>query len=492
MGPHISPIDLAVIAAYLAFMLGVGALVYRRVPDFDDFFLAGRLMTTPILICTLVSTFYGVDVLFGTSELAYEEGVVAWFSYSRPTYLFLIAAAFLLAPRLHGRGFRTLPDVLAHHYGRGTQVVAAAASFVYALPSLGLFGLGHAFSVLFGWEPWVGALVFGGATLVYTLAGGLLADALTDTVQFVMMCVTLGLAVPAVLRQVGGFASVEATLGPAYFEPLGTIPGWLVVVYASTGLVVFVEPSFYQRVFAARSAREVRHALLIGILLWAAYDWSATAGGMLAAAAEQKGLLGPGFHANEALLRVVTFALPAGLTGVFMAGVLACEMSTIDSYCLVAGGNVAYDIYRPLRRPGASPTELLRWTRAGIGLSWGLGFLVAFLFERLLALWVFLATVLTATTLVPVGVALVLQRRLPPAAGFLSATAGLGASVAYYATVWWLGIFRDEVGSFVWTVEIAGAPAELRQEYAMLVSLPLSALGFAAGMLIDRWRRARS
>jgi SSS family solute:Na+ symporter len=371
-------------------------------------------------------------------------------------------------------------------------VVAAAASFVYALPSLGLFGLGHAFSVIFGWEPWVGALLFGGATLAYTLAGGLLADALTDTVQFVMMCVTLGLALPVVMQQVGGFAYVESALGPAYFSPLGTIPVWLAVVYASTGLVVFVEPSFYQRVFAASSARAVRRAILIGILLWAAYDWCATAGGMLAAAAERKGLLAAGFHPNEALLRVVAFALPAGLTGVFMAGVLACEMSTIDSYCLVAGGNVAYDIVRPLWRPRALPDELLRWTRAGIVLSWVLGFAVAFLFARLLALWVFLATVLTATTLVPVGVALALRRPLPPAAGLSAAMSGLAASIAYYAAVSWFGAYRDEIGTFVWTIDLAGRPAELRQEYAMLVSLPLSALGFAAGALADRWKRARS
>jgi len=453
--------------------------VARRHPRLDDFLVAGRAMTTPLLVCTLVSTFYGVDVLFGTSELAYEEGVVAWFTYSRPMYLFLLVAAFLLAGRLRAHGFRTLPDVLAFHYGRPTQVTAALASFVYALPSLGLFGLGRVFHAMFGWEPWIGALLFGGVALVYTLCGGLLADALTDTVQFVMMSVTLAIAVPFALTRVGGFDVLQQSLAPEFFEPLGSLPGWLVFVYASTGLVVLIEPAFYQRIFAARSARDVRNAMLAGIVLWAAYDWCVTVAGMTAAGAVEQGLLAGGFHADEALLRVVLFSLPVGLTGLFLAGVLAAEMSTIDSYCLVAGGNLAWDVVRPLARQELSDATLLRLTRAGIVLSWAIGFAVAFVFERLLSLWVFTSTILTATLLVPVLAGLFWPGRKTALAGLASSVVGLGAVFTYYAVVFWFGSWSEEYATFIWTV----GGFELWQEYAMLVAVPLSLAGFVVGQL---------
>lgn len=472
-------LDLAIVGLYLLFTLAVGFSVYRRQPTFEQFFVAGRTMTTPLLVCTLMSTFYGVDVLFGTSELAYNEGVVAWFSYSRPMYLLLLVAAFMIAPRLHGAGYRTMPDVLAHYYGRPTQVVGACASFVYALPSLGLFGLGHLFSVMFGWEPWAGAIVFGGAALVYTLAGGLMADALTDTIQFVMMCVTLAIAIPLVLIEVGGFAAVEAARGAEYFDPFGTIPGWLVLVYASTSLVVFVEPAFYQRIFAARSAADVRNGLLAGILLWAAYDWCVTAGGMLAAGAVSQGLLPADLHPDQALLEVVMHGLPVGLTGVFLAGVLAAEMSTVDSYCLVAGGNVAYDVYRPVFRPQASDAELVRWTQRGTLLSWVLGFVLAFAFERILALWVFLSTVLTATVFVPLMAGLFWRGRKTPLAGLLSSAAGLASSLIYYLMVYTFGRFDEGFATYIWTL----GGVDLWQEYAMLISIPLSFLGFVLGTM---------
>ncbi|MGH7821863.1 MAG: sodium:solute symporter family protein, partial [Candidatus Binatia bacterium] len=486
MDVEFTVVDAVVIVAYVAGMLAIGAWVGRRHPGLDGYLVAGRGMTTPLLICTLVSTFYGVDVLFGTSELAYEEGVVAWFTYSRPMYLFLLVAAFLLAGRLREHGFRTLPDVLAHHYGRPTQVTGAIASFVYALPSLGLFGLGRLFHALFGWEPWIGAALFGGVALVYTLQGGLLADALTDTIQFVMMALTLAVAVPIVMSRVGGFGVVEETMGAAFFAPLGAIPGWLAFVYASTGLVVLVEPAFYQRIFAARSARDVRNALLAGILLWAAYDWCVTAAGMLAAAAVEKGLLAGGFHSAEALVRVVFWALPVGLAGVFFAGILAAEMSTIDSYCLVAGGNLAYDIYRPLARRPPSEGEMLRLTRFGVLLSWVVGFVIAFLFERLLALWVFTSTLLVATVLVPVLAGLYWKGRVTKLAGLLGCAGGFASAIIYYVVLHSLGAPDEEYGTFIWTFTLGGREFSLWQEYAIFFSLPASAAGFAIGNLTGR------
>jgi SSS family solute:Na+ symporter len=75
----IGVVDWIIIGTYLAGMVAVGVLLAKRHVDFDDFFLAGRSLTTPILITTLISTYYGIDVLFGSSQLGYADGVVAWF-----------------------------------------------------------------------------------------------------------------------------------------------------------------------------------------------------------------------------------------------------------------------------------------------------------------------------------------------------------------------------------------------------------------------------
>lgn len=485
-GPMISWIDIGIIAVYLGFMLAIGYYVARKVPNFDEYFIAGRTMTTPILICTLVSTYYGIDVTFGTSELAFNEGIVAWFGYSRPTYLFFVVAAFLLTRRLRRENYRSLPDVLQRYYGRPAAVFGALASFIYSLPSLGMFGLGVVFHVLFDMDPRIGGAIFGSVALLYTLWGGLWAVAITDTIQFVLLCVTVAMAVPVVMIKLGGFDYLASSLDPAYFNTLGGTPVWLVLVYASTGLTVLVDPAFYQRIFAARTFKHVRNALLIGILLWGSYDWCVTAGGMLAAGAVKAGLLPEGIHPNAALLQIVIYALPVGLTGIFLAGVLSAGMSSIDSYALVAGGNLVYDIYRPVFNPRTTDEQLVRLTKWGVVISGVIGYGVAFYFERLLALWVFMSTILTATVLVPILGGMFWKGRKTPLGGLLACAGGFFTCIIFYVVVHLLGVDNEEFGTKIWTFDAGGAVVSLWQEYAIFISLPVSLIGLMAGNMLGR------
>ena len=385
----ISTIDYVIIALYLSGMVGVGLWFAKKHTDFDDFFLAGRSLTTPLLITTLISTYYGIDVLFGDSQLGFTDGVVAWFGYARPTYAFFLIAAFLLAQRLREENFKSLPDILDKYYGKKTRYVGAVTSFIYSLPALSLYGFGMLSHVILGWKPIVGMLVLGGIALVYTLTGGFWAVVLTDSIQFVMMCVVLAFAFPFAMNLIGGFDSMINTLEPSYFDTMGDLSIWLIVIYASTGLSILVEPTFYQRIFAAKSYKSVRNALIIGIFIWGSYDWMITILAMSAKVGVLKGLLPFDVAPDAALLTIMVAALPAGALGLFIAGVLSTEMSTLDSYCLVAGGNVAYDIYKPALKPDATDTELIKMTRYGILLSWFLGFAMAVSFEQMLGLWVF-------------------------------------------------------------------------------------------------------
>ena len=483
MSEHISPIDLAVVGVYLLMMLGVGYTIYRKAPSFEEFLLAGRTMTTPILICTLASTYYGLDVLFGTSELAYNEGVVAFFGYSELSLGIYLFAAYALSTRLRAARFTSLPEILERHYGTGSGVMGAVASILYSIPALSLFAIGRLCEVMFGIDAPIGALMLGGIALVYTLWGGLWAVAITDTIQFVLMCITLSIAIPILLTELGGFDAITLIAPEGYFAPFGGIPIWLMIAYAATGLSILVDPGYYQRIFAARSPKQAKNAMLISVGIWMAYDWLVTAGGMLARAGVASGAISADIHPNDALLIAVTMALPVGLTGLFLAGVLATAMSTIDSYSLVSGCNMVYDLYRPLRKPNASASELMRLTKYGIVFSWVLGFGMAFVFVRLMALWVFMATLLTSTVLVPIFVALYWKGRKTPVAGLMSCGVGIASVVVYYVGIQLLGTENAVYGSYIWTFSVGQTSISLWQEYALFFSLPMSLLGFLVGNL---------
>ena len=477
----IAPIDFGIIFVYVLMLLGIGYYVYRRETSFEEYLLAGRSMTTPVLICTLASTYYGLDVLFGSSELAFNDGIVAFFGYSLLTLGIYLFAAVSLSKRLRSENFTSLPEILERTYGRSTASFGAVGSLLYALPTTSLFALGRLCEVVFGIDAHYGALLLGGVALGYTLMGGLMAVAITDTVQFVLMCITVAIGVPLLMQEIGGFDTVQAVAPEGYFEPFGGMPVWLMLAYASLSISILVDPGFYQRIFAAKSATQARNAMLGAVFVWTAYDWIVAAGGMLAMAAVAAEILPADTHSNDALLMAVSHALPIGLTGIFLAGVLATAMSTMDSYTLVAGANLSYDLYRPIIKPHATDKELVRATKIGVVLAWVLGYIVAFAFERIMALLVFITTVLTTTVLVAIMASIFYKGRKTALAGLLSCGTGLISVIVFYIGLAQVGDFNDVYGTYIWSFTIAGETFSIWQEYSLFFCLPLSALGFLIG-----------
>lgn len=473
----VHPVDLAIVVVYLAVMIAVGVALAGRFKAYREFFLAGRALTTPILICTLVSSYYGIDALLGDSGDASREGVVVWFAYGRPYTIALLVAALLLARRLRGLDALSLADLLGQRYGRSTQVAAALASFLYALPVVAIMGLAAIAEVTLGIPLWIGACLGSAVSVAYVAMGGAWADVMTDTAHFTIMCLSLALALPFILGAVGGFDGLRATLGEEAFAPLGSAPPLYTIAYALTAVSVLVEPLFYQRMLAARDAASIRNAFLWGVLLWGAYDWATTAVGMAGGAMMASGMLPADTPRDQVLLRLVPLYLPLGVSGLFLGGCLAGAMSTVDSYLLVAAGNLVYDIYRPAARRAVNDRTLIRYTRGAIMVSAVVSAALGLYFERIKEAWAFMATVLTGTLLVPTLAGLFLSARPAPRAGTLSAWGGLAAVVAFYAVLHVWG--TPDLDLETRRLDVAGLT--LLREYALFAALPISALGYLVG-----------
>jgi SSS family solute:Na+ symporter len=485
----VSPLDAfdySIIGAYMVGMVALGWVLSSQIKAFKDYFLASGALTTPLLVCTLVSSYYGVDVTFGTSESGYYYGVVAWFWYSIPYYFFIAFAALVIAPRLRRYGdAMTLSDVLEHHYGMRTRVVGAAACFVYSAPVLAMAGMMTMMEFLGIPTTW-GLIVAIGVCAAYTTMGGLWADCISDTVQFVLMCVSLAIAIPLAIQWVGGWSFIDhLPKDPTSGEGIllthhGGLSGWMLVAWAITGITFLVDPAFYQRVFAASDARSVQRSLMVGIILWASYDWGAMLLGIIARAAVEQGLIAQALPGKQALLTVCMEMLPTGLRGLMIGGIIAAAMSQIDSYALLASGNLVYDIYRPLLDPGASDRRLLVLTRAGVFAVMTASALVSLLFDRMRDTWQFMASVMASVVLVPVLGALFGRPR--PAAGLAGAVAGFVGLVGFYVLLFTQGRLDPHAETFIWRL----GGFELWQDYAVLCALPVSLVGFLLGNLMGR------
>ncbi len=490
MAISLTHLDWAIILLYLAAMLGVGFFFRKKQNTFEDYFLASKGLTLPLLIGTLVSTFYGLDTLFGTSEIGFFEGVTGFFAYALPYSGLYLLMAFL-APRFRELEGNTFIDLIGERYGKFAQAISACSSFFYSINTMEMMGIGFIFTLIFKIPFWAGVLIAAVIVVAYTYSGGLWAVAVTDMIQFTIMALSLGLTLLFCWRDLGGYSGIYAGLGAYlgsdpwyYFSPSGGyLTSGVIAAYALTSLAVLCEPAFMQRIYASRSPREARRALLISTPIWTAYEFACCMLGLAAVAAVGLGVIGEP-HANQALLALAVRYLPPGLIGLFLAGVLAAAMSTADSYFLVSSGNLVYDLYRPLCKPDLSPQKLMTYTKRAVLLSAAVSVALAFYFERIMGAWVFQASILINTVLIPLYAAVFLKK-LPQSklGGSLAAATGFFGTICYYLLITTAGYFSEEWGTMVLRLNLCGRTVELWQEYGIFLIPPFVLLAFLVGVL---------
>ena len=484
----ISLLDSGIVVVYLAGMLLIGIRASRYIHTFVDFALAGRKLTAPLLVGSLVATYYGLDVTFGSSETAYLEGISTFFVYSLPFYVAYLGVAFVIAPRLVALKVKSLPEACVHFYGPGLRLPATFATTLYSLPILSIAGLGLVGHVFFGLDPVIAGLAGACIAATYTLLGGLLADTLTDTIQFLVMCVMLGCAVLIGVTHVGSYESFRASMNPTVFEPFGTLSLSDIVIYSTVALSPLVDPAFYQRIFAAESAKTVKRALLLSSIFWVAFDWLVIYLGILGKYMVDQGILTSTVDETEILLHVATHLLPSGLLGLFVAGIIATAMSTVDSYALIAASSVVYDGWHAFKRNGLTEYQLILFTRIGIVVMVVLALFLSYRFERFRDGWIFMASILVSSVFVPLIAGLFFKQRGRRSGtwscwvGFLSAT-GLFLLFEIFGS--YHGDLKTQILTFLtydWVFQ---------REHLLIVTLPLSVFAFGLGFVFD-YREART
>jgi SSS family solute:Na+ symporter len=385
-------LDLTVVGAYLAatFLLGVRSS-RGRLGDQDDFLLAGRALTLPAFVVTLVSTWYGG--VLGVGEYSYAHGVSNWLVLGAPYYVGTFLFALIYAERARLRGDATLPDILYETYGRAAGVLGAITVLALSLPAPYLLMLGVLLRRATGMPQTTAVIVCAAFCVLYIGARGFRSVVQTKGLQFAFMFGGFLLLLPIAVAKVGGLGALRASLPATMFAPLGGQRPWYVFAWYVIALQTLVEPTFFQRCFAAKTPRVAKRGLFVSILFFALFDGLTTFTGMYAHALLPN--LATGVDAYPALGELL---LPAGLLGVFYAGMIATVMSTVDAYLFNAGITLSRDL---LGRLGGAAAGTIRGERFGLIGGAVIASVVALMSNSVVNLWYGFGSVGTAVLLTP-------------------------------------------------------------------------------------------
>lgn len=214
---------------------------------------------------------------------------------------------------------------------------------------------------------------------------------------------------------------------------------------------------------------------MIAGCLYLAYSIVAVFVGILAAAGVGLGMLPETTTASESMVTIACAVLPIGVVGLFLAGFLAGGLSTCDSMLLVAGGNLAYDIYVPLAKKEDVPEETkVKYTRRGVLIASAFSIILCFAFGRVMSAWTFVASLLVNTTLVPLYAALFMKGKKSKWAGEISSLVGLVGTLVCYLGIYFFGYLDDVWGTRMFDISLFGKTIPIWQEYNILIVLPMT------------------
>jgi solute:Na+ symporter, SSS family len=452
----LAPADLAVIAIFAAAVLAAGFTV--RKGDRSGavgFLLAGRPLTLPLFVMTLVSTWYGG--ILGVGEFSYRYGLSNWVMQGLPYYIFAALFAWFLAPRIRATNLVTMPDKLEAEYGRGTALLGSVLTLVLMTPAPYLLMLGVLMEMLFGWGLVAGIAAAAVASVSYLFTGGFRADVRTDVVEFCFMFAGFGVILPWCVAGYGGLDFLRAHLPPLHFTWHGGNGVQYIVVWFFIALWTFVDPSFHQRCYAAKDERTARNGILVSIAFWFFFDLMTVTTGLYARAI-LPGLADP-VMAYPLLAETV---LPPVAKGMFFAGILATIMSTLNTNAFVSAQTLGRDIILRMAKGPAGMTggtgpapgrdigddRQAFWTRVGLVGALALSIPMAVFIPSVIGIWYTVGTVTIPGLIVPVLFAYSGRWKLSPRQALAAMAGGWLVS-----TGWWVGGLASSGGGTLLGIE---------------------------------------
>jgi len=368
---------------YLAVMVVIGFVAWRRTKSFDDYIIGGRSLGPGVTALSAGASDMSGWLMMGLPGAIFLSGVSeAWIAVGLLLGAYLnwrfVAGPLRVYTERTGNAL-TLPDFLTNRFDDRSRILRVFTAVVILVffaiyCASGVVAGARLFESVFGLTYsqaiWLGASV----TVLYTLVGGFLAVSWTDVAQGTMMLFALLLAPILVFMHTGGFdASLDLIRAN---DPLqldwfrgGNLGVIGVVSLLAWALGYFGQPHILVRFMAAESVHTIPTARRIGMSWMLLCLLGAMSVGFFGIAyfETNASLAAPVVQNPERVfITLVELLFNPWVAGIILAAILAAVMSTLSSQLLVCSSVLSEDLYRGFFRKHASQRELVWIGRASV------------------------------------------------------------------------------------------------------------------------------
>ena len=344
-----------VVVLIVSILAGTALWKLRAVKSQADFLVAGRKLTWPVLVFTLLSSWIGAGSLFAGGENAYRNGFAALWQPAGG-WLGLIVIA-MVAGRARRFAQFTVPDLLETRYNMAARVLATIAIVISytMIVSYQFKGGGDILHLIFPEiNKTTGMHIIAAFVILMTALAGMASVAYLDLIiGLLVTCIALA-ALPLLLDNVGGWAAMRANLPADHFTVMGPFTLRQALEFLLPSMLLLIgNQGMYQKFFSARSERDARLAVFGWIVGTVILETAIIA---IAVMASSK------FHPEnprEIIPTAARLGMPQLAGALLLGGIFAKVISTGNNFLFSPASNLIHDVYKRFINPHAGERRTL-------------------------------------------------------------------------------------------------------------------------------------
>jgi SSS family solute:Na+ symporter len=421
---------LLTIFAYLLLLFVFGLRLTKRLRKKEDFLVAGRTLTAPVLVGTLLASWIGSGDIFSVSDLSYNHGYSSLIGSSGGWLGIIIV--FFIAGRVRRFGQFTVPDILEARYNKWARILATITTIIayVTIVSYQFRGGGWVLNMITEGKlsDKTGIIIMAVFVITYTLLAGMISVAYLDIFNGIIMITGIFLALPFLIHHVGGISHIVSNVTPRSHPFLGNMT-WVQAMgyFFPTLLLALGNSNMYQRFFSAKNEREAKKSVIgwvLGVILLGITLQSLAVVG----SSYFKGL--EAAEAGKIILFVAYKGVPVVVGCALLAAIVAIIISTANSFLLVPATNVIRDIYMRFINPKLSDKKMILYSRLTVILLGFISYSLIYFFPRILDA-AYAAYTVYGAGITPALIAVFFWKRATVSGGVLSMLGGMATTVIW-------------------------------------------------------------
>ncbi|TRZ57968.1 MAG: sodium:solute symporter [Rhodocyclaceae bacterium] len=368
------PLDWTMIVIYLVAIASIGGYCYWREEKQStaEFFVGSR--TIPFWAAA-VSLYVTNTSSIGYIAITAKAFATNWqyLVNNLITVFGLMFVATWIVPLLRRLRLVSVFDYLEQRFHPSVRMMASAMCIMLHLGgrmSIILFLPALAIATITGFDMVWSILIIGLVTMGYTALGGMRAVIWTDFLQLIVKVGGLVFALVFILLKLDvGMGEIVATAEAAdkmkmfdwsFDLTKATVWGFLFIVLMDTVLTFPRDQVLMQRVFTTKSDRDAGRSvwLYAAIVLPAGWLFYAIGTGLWVFYLNHPERMNPLLSVDATFPLFIAAELPAGITGLMIAGIFASSMATCASIMNSVATMVSVDFYERLAKHPTQRTSI--------------------------------------------------------------------------------------------------------------------------------------